>query len=89
MKPKEFSRKHISCYTTGSTTEVSKKVIVPDNQSIYSAYTKKQVWTGPMPYGIKGDASEGHEKYGDDFHGIVINGEGEYMSHDWQTMKKK
>jgi len=82
------SIRHISCYTTGSTIEESKKVIVPNGEPIYSAYTKKQVWTGPMPYGIKGDAPIGHEKYGKNFHGIIINGKGEYMSHDWQSMKK-
>ena len=46
------------------------KKTIQENEPVYSAYTGKQVWTGPMPYGIKCDAPKGEPNYGKNYHAM-------------------
>ena len=43
---------------------LQQSVTVPGNVPIYSSYTGKPIWTGPMPYGIHCDAPSGTPNHG-------------------------
>lgn len=46
---------------------------IPSNAPVISSYSGLQVWTGPMPTGIRTDAVVGQQGFGKVFHVIVHN----------------
>jgi len=84
MKPKK-----LSSYTIGSKGIRSLYIEPPSGTPLYSAYTGNFVQNYPMFYGVKNDAPIGDPRYKKDFHGIALNEKtGDWMVHDWQSMKK-
>jgi hypothetical protein len=58
-------------------------VTISPNQPVYSTYSSKQVWTGPMPFGIPTDAPIGHPFNGKNFHVIEhIPTNNSFMVHE-------
>ena len=46
------------------------KKTIQETEPVYSVYTGEQVWTGPMPYGIRCDAPKSDPNYGKNYHAI-------------------
>ena len=58
-------------------------VTISADQPIFSSYTSKQVWTGPMPFGIPSDAPVGHPFHGVNFHVVeYVPANNSFMVHD-------
>lgn len=68
---------------------IPQKMVIPEEQRVYSSFTGKHVWTGPMPRGIMGDAPPGHQLFGKPFHVVVYSQvDGSFMVHDSQRRFK-
>lgn len=60
---------------------IQQPATIPPNQKIFSSYTGNFVGYGGVPYGTLSDAPPGHSNYGKPFHVVVIDGQGNYMTH--------
>jgi hypothetical protein len=71
----------LPCYIPGTGNGISTMCVVPPDAPVYSDYTGNLVGYGPIPFGILSDAPVGHKNYGKNYHGIIVNGAGEYRMH--------
>lgn len=49
------------------------RIVIPQNQPVFSSYTGKFVTNGPVPYGVQCDAPIGNPNYGKNFHVVEFN----------------
>jgi hypothetical protein len=88
MKGVEIKKKYLPCDTVGGSNEIGKPFVIMTDEPVYSAYTSKKVWIGPIPFGIDGDAPIGHKNYGKKFHHVTKNAKNESVVHRLQVIKK-
>lgn len=72
---------HLPCYIPGVGNLPSRMGIIPDDAPVYSDYTGNLIGYGPVPWGTMSDAPVGHKMHDKIFHGVILNGVGEYRVH--------
>jgi hypothetical protein len=71
----------IPCYDLGAPNMPGGKFIISSTTPVYSSYSGDLIGFGQIPIGTKCDASFGSEKYGQSYHVIERDSNGNCMAH--------
>jgi hypothetical protein len=65
---------------------VQQSAFVYSDTPIFSSYTGNFIGNGPIGWGVRNDAPQGHSNYGKPFHVIEYNpANNSYMAHGYQS----